>query len=45
MEDKVKGRMKEAADAITGDENKKSESRAQQRKGRAGEEDWQCHRG
>jgi uncharacterized protein YjbJ (UPF0337 family) len=34
----VKGRVKEAADALTGDENKKSESRAQQRKGQAGEE-------
>jgi uncharacterized protein YjbJ (UPF0337 family) len=38
MEDKVKGRMKEAAGAFTGDEEKKAEGRAQQRKGQAGEE-------
>src|SRR5215212_2150732 len=38
MEDKVKGRMKEAAGAVTGDEEKKAEGRAQQRKGAAGEE-------
>jgi uncharacterized protein YjbJ (UPF0337 family) len=38
MEDKVKGRMKEAAGAMTGDEDKKAEGRAQQRKGAAGEE-------
>jgi uncharacterized protein YjbJ (UPF0337 family) len=38
MEDKIKGRMKEAAGAITGDEDKKAEGRAQQRKGAAGEE-------
>ena len=37
MEDKAKGRMKEAYGAITGDEDKKAESRAQQRKGQAGE--------
>ena len=38
MEDKAKGRMKEAAGAFTGDEEKKAEGRAQQRKGQAGEE-------
>jgi uncharacterized protein YjbJ (UPF0337 family) len=38
MEDKAKGRMKEAYGAITGDEDKKAEGRAQQRKGTAGEE-------
>jgi uncharacterized protein YjbJ (UPF0337 family) len=38
MDDKVKGRMKEAAGAFTGDEEKKAEGRAQQRKGAAGEE-------
>jgi uncharacterized protein YjbJ (UPF0337 family) len=38
MEDKAKGRMKEAARAVTGDEDKKAEGRAQQRKGAAGEE-------
>ena len=38
MEDKIKGRMKEAAGAITGDEEKKAEGRAQQRKGAAGVE-------
>ena len=38
MEDKAKGRMKEAYGAITGDEDKKAEGRAQQRKGAAGEE-------
>ena len=38
MEDKAKGRMKEAAGAITGDEEKKAEGRAQQRKGAAGKE-------
>ena len=38
MDDKVKGRMKEAAGAFTGDEGKKAEGRAQQRKGAAGEE-------
>jgi uncharacterized protein YjbJ (UPF0337 family) len=37
-EDKAKGRMKEAAGAITGDEDKKAEGHAQQRKGAAGEE-------
>jgi uncharacterized protein YjbJ (UPF0337 family) len=35
MEDKVKGKMKEAAGAFTGDEEKKAEGRAQQRKGEA----------
>ena len=38
VEDKAKGRMKEAAGAFTGDEEKKAEGRAQQRKGAAGEE-------
>jgi uncharacterized protein YjbJ (UPF0337 family) len=38
MEDKAKGRMKEAAGAITGDEDKKAEGRAQQRKAEAEEE-------
>jgi len=38
MEDKAMGRMKEAYGAITGDEDKKAEGRAQQRKGAAGEE-------
>ena len=38
MDDKVKGRMKEAAGAFTGDKEKKAEGRAQQRKGAAGEE-------
>jgi uncharacterized protein YjbJ (UPF0337 family) len=37
-EDKAKGRMKEAAGAVTGDEEKKAEGQAQQRKGQAGEE-------
>jgi uncharacterized protein YjbJ (UPF0337 family) len=31
MEDKAKGRMKEAAGAVTGDEDKKADGRAQQR--------------
>ena len=38
MEDKVKGSMKEAAGALTGDEDKKAEGQAQQRKSAAGEE-------
>jgi uncharacterized protein YjbJ (UPF0337 family) len=38
MEDKVKGRMKEAAGAITGDEEKKAEGQALQRKAAAREE-------
>ena len=38
MEEKDKGRMKEAAGALTGDEDKKAEGQAQQRKGAAGEE-------
>jgi uncharacterized protein YjbJ (UPF0337 family) len=33
MAEKAKGRMKEAAGAFTGDEEKKSEGRAQQRNG------------
>jgi uncharacterized protein YjbJ (UPF0337 family) len=35
MEDKMKGRMKEAAGAITGDEDLKAEGQALQRKGAA----------
>jgi uncharacterized protein YjbJ (UPF0337 family) len=38
MEDKAKGRMKEAYGAITGDEDKKAEGQAQQRKGAAAKE-------
>jgi uncharacterized protein YjbJ (UPF0337 family) len=38
VDDKAKGRMKEAAGAFTGDEEKKAEGGAQQRKGQAGEE-------
>jgi uncharacterized protein YjbJ (UPF0337 family) len=38
MEDKVEGKMKEAAGAMTGDEGLKAEGRAQQRKGAAAEE-------
>jgi uncharacterized protein YjbJ (UPF0337 family) len=38
MEDKTKGKMKEAAGAITSDEEKKAEGRAQQRKGEAKEQ-------
>jgi uncharacterized protein YjbJ (UPF0337 family) len=38
VEDKAKGKMKEAAGAITGDEEKKAEGRAQQRKAEAEEE-------
>jgi uncharacterized protein YjbJ (UPF0337 family) len=38
LEDKAKGRMKEAAGAVTGDENKNAKGQAQQRKGAAGEE-------
>jgi uncharacterized protein YjbJ (UPF0337 family) len=37
VEDKAKGRMKEAAGAVTGNEDKKAEGQAQQRKGAAGE--------
>jgi uncharacterized protein YjbJ (UPF0337 family) len=35
--DKAKGRFKEAAGAVTGDERRKSEGRSDQRKGRAKE--------
>jgi uncharacterized protein YjbJ (UPF0337 family) len=35
--DKAKGRMKEAAGAVTGDETRKSEGRADQRSGMAKE--------
>ena len=38
MEDKVKGKMKEAAGAITGDEDLKAEGQALQRKAAAREE-------
>ena len=38
MEDKAKGKAKEAFGALTGDEAKKEEGRAQQRKGAAEEE-------
>jgi uncharacterized protein YjbJ (UPF0337 family) len=38
MEDKAKGKMKEAAGAITGDEERKAEGRAQQRKAEAEDE-------
>jgi uncharacterized protein YjbJ (UPF0337 family) len=38
MSEKAKGKMKEAAGAITGDEEKKAEGRADQRKGAAREE-------
>src|SRR5918999_5256778 len=44
MEAKVKGRMKEAAGAFTGDEEKKAEGRAQQRKGAAKEDATQKER-
>ena len=38
MDDKVEGKAKEAYGAITGDEEKKAEGRAQQRKGEAEEQ-------
>jgi uncharacterized protein YjbJ (UPF0337 family) len=44
MADKAKGRMKEAAGAFTGDEDKKAEGRAQQRKSAAKEEATQKER-
>jgi uncharacterized protein YjbJ (UPF0337 family) len=44
MEDKAKGRMKEAAGAFTGDEEKKAEGHAQQRKADAKEEATQKER-
>jgi uncharacterized protein YjbJ (UPF0337 family) len=44
VEDKVKGRMKEAYGAFTGDEEKKAEGRAQQRKGAARQEAAQKER-
>jgi uncharacterized protein YjbJ (UPF0337 family) len=44
MEDKLKGRMKEAYGAITGDELKKAEGRAQQRAAQAAEEAAQKER-
>jgi uncharacterized protein YjbJ (UPF0337 family) len=42
--DKAKGKMKEAAGAITGDEDKKAEGRAQQRKADAEEKATQKER-
>jgi uncharacterized protein YjbJ (UPF0337 family) len=44
MEDKAKGKAKEAYGAITGDEEKKAEGRAQQRKGEAREQATQKER-
>jgi uncharacterized protein YjbJ (UPF0337 family) len=44
MEDKVKGRMKEAAGAIAGDEDLKAEGRALQRKAAAEQEAEQRER-
>ena len=38
MDEKIKGRIKEAAGAISGDEDMKAEGRAEQRKGEAAEE-------
>jgi uncharacterized protein YjbJ (UPF0337 family) len=42
--DKAKGKMKEAAGAFTGDEDKKAEGRAQQRKADAEEKATQKER-
>jgi uncharacterized protein YjbJ (UPF0337 family) len=44
MEDKAKGKAKEAYGAIIGDEEKKAEGRAQQRKGEAKEQATQKER-
>lgn len=44
MEDKMKGRMKEAAGAISGDEDLKAEGQALQRKGAAKQEAEQKER-
>jgi uncharacterized protein YjbJ (UPF0337 family) len=44
MEDKAKGRTKETAGAMTGDEDLKAEGRAQQRKGAAKQEAAQKER-
>ncbi len=44
MGEKAKGKMKEAAGAFTGDEDKKAEGRAQQRKAAAKEEAGQRER-
>ena len=38
MDEKIKGRIKEAAGAISGDEDMKAEGRAEQRKAEAAEE-------
>ncbi len=43
-EEKAKGKMKEAAGALTGDEEKKAEGEAQQRKAGAAEEAGQKER-
>ena len=43
-DDKAKGKMKEAAGALTGDESKKAEGQAQQRAGTAAEEAEQKER-
>ena len=43
-EEKAKGKMKEAAGALTGDEEKKAEGQAQQRKAQAAEEAAQKER-
>ena len=44
MDDKTKGKAKEAWGAVTGDEARKEEGRAQQRKGTAEEEATQKER-
>ena len=44
MSEKAKGKMKEAAGAITDDESKKAEGQAQQRKAQAAEEAGQKER-
>ena len=44
MGDKCEGKLKEAAGAMTGDEDLKAEGRAQQRKGAAREEAMQKER-
>jgi uncharacterized protein YjbJ (UPF0337 family) len=44
MSEKAEGKMKEAAGALTGDEEKKAEGQAQQRKAKAAEEAGQKER-
>jgi uncharacterized protein YjbJ (UPF0337 family) len=44
MSEKAKGKMKEAAGALTGDEEKKAEGQAQQRKATAAEQAAQKER-